>query len=171
VKGGVIPAQFIPAVEKGVSQALQGGVVAGYPLQDVEVTVYDGKHHSVDSKEVAFVAAGRKAFVEAARQARPVLLEPVIKLVLTVQSTDVGSITGDLSGRRGQVLGTRALSNGRIAIDASAPLSELSDYAGKFKSLTAGHGTFSLEFSHYETAPARVQSELAGQWKPRAEED
>jgi elongation factor G len=171
VKGGVIPAQFIPAVEKGVRHALQGGVVAGYPLQDVEVTVYDGKHHSVDSKEVAFVAAGRKAFVEAARQARPVLLEPVIKLVLTVQSTDVGSITGDLSGRRGQVLGTRALSNGRIAIDASAPLAELSDYAGKFKSLTAGHGTFSLEFSHYEPAPARLQSELAGQWKPRAEED
>jgi elongation factor G len=171
VKGGVIPAQFIPAVEKGVRQALQGGVVAGYPLQDVEVTVYDGKHHSVDSKEVAFVTAGRKAFVEAARQAQPVLLEPIIGLVLTVQSADVGSITGDLTARRGQVLGTRALSNGRIAIDASAPLAELNDYAGKFKSLTAGHGTFSLEFSHYEPAPAKLQSELAGQWKPWAEED
>jgi elongation factor G len=171
VKGGVIPAQFIPAVEKGVRQALQGGVVAGYPLQDVEVSVYDGKHHAVDSKEVAFVTAGRKAFVEAARQARPVLLEPIIRLVLTVQGTDVGSITGDLTARRGQVLGTRALGNGRIAIDASAPLAELNDYAGKFKSLTAGHGTFSLEFSHYEPAPAKVQSELAGQWKPRAEED
>jgi elongation factor G len=171
VKGGVIPAQFIPAVEKGVRQALQGGVVAGYPLQDVEVSVYDGKHHAVDSKEVAFVTAGRKAFVEAARQARPVLLEPIIRLVLTVQGMDVGSITGDLTARRGQVLGTRALGNGRIAIDASAPLAELNDYAGKFKSLTAGHGTFSLEFSHYEPAPAKVQSELAGQWKPRAEED
>ena len=171
VKGGVIPAQFIPAVEKGVRQALQGGVVAGYPLQDVEVTVYDGKHHSVDSKEVAFVTAGRKAFAEAARQAQPVLLEPIIRLVLTVQSTDVGSITGDLTARRGQVLGTRAVSNGRIAIDASAPLAELNDYAGKFKSLTAGHGTFSLEFSHYEPAPAKLQSELAGQWKPRVEED
>jgi len=171
VKGGVIPGQFIPAVEKGVRQALQGGVVAGYPLQDVEVTVYDGKFHAVDSKEIAFVTAGKKAFVEAARQARPVLLEPIIKLVLTVQGTDVGNITGDLTSRRGQVLGTRALSNGRIAIDASAPLAELSDYAGKFKSLTAGHGSFSLEFSHYEPTPARVQSELAGQWKPRAEED
>ena len=127
VKGGVIPAQFIPAVEKGVRQALQEGVVAGYPLQDVEVIVYDGKHHSVDSKEVAFVTAGRKAFIEAARQARPVLLEPIVRLVLTVLSTDVGSITGDLTARRGQVLGTRALSNGRIAINASAPLAELND--------------------------------------------
>jgi elongation factor G len=171
VKGGVIPAQFIPAVEKGVRQALRTGVVAGYPLQDIEVTVYDGKHHSVDSKEVAFVAAGKKAFAEAARQARPVLLEPVIKLVLTVQSADVGNITGDLTGRRGQVLGTRALSNDRISIDASAPLSELGDYAGKFKSLTGGQGTFSLEFSHYDPTPAKLQSELAGQWKPREEED
>jgi elongation factor G len=171
VKGGVIPAQFIPAVEKGVRHALYNGVVAGYPLQDIEVTVYDGKHHSVDSKEVAFVAAGKKAFAEAARQARPVLLEPVIKLVLTVQSADVGNITGDLTARRGQVLGTRALSNDRIAIDASAPLAELNDYAGKFKSLTGGQGTFSLEFSHYEPAPAKLQSELAGQWKPRVEED
>jgi len=171
VKGGVIPAQFIPAVEKGVRQALQGGVIAGYPLQDVEVTVYDGKHHSVDSKEVAFVSAGRKAFIQAARQARPVLLEPIVKLVLTVQNTDVGSVTGDLSGRRGQVQGTHALSNSRIIIDASAPLAELNDYAGKFKSLTAGHGTFSLEFSHYEPAPAKLQNELAGQWKHRAEEE
>jgi elongation factor G len=171
VKGGTIPEQFMPAVEKGVRQALQTGVVAGYPLQDIEVTVYDGKHHSVDSKEVAFVVAGRKAFIAAARQARPVLLEPIIRLVLTVQSADVGSITGDLTGRRGQVLGTRALSNGRLAIDASAPLAELNDYAGKFKSMTAGRGTFSLEFSHYEPAPAKRQSELAVQWKPQAEEE
>jgi len=171
VKGGVIPAQFIPAVEKGVRQALQNGVVAGYPLQDIEVTVYDGKFHSVDSKEIAFVTAGKKAFIEAARQARPVLLEPVVKLELTVLSTDVGGVTGDLSSRRGQVLGTRAISNGRIAIDASAPLAELNDYAGKFKSLTAGHGSYSLEFSHYEPAPSKLQNELAGQWKPRAEEE
>jgi len=154
-----------------VRQALQNGVVAGYPLQDIEVTVYDGKFHSVDSKEIAFVTAGKKAFIEAARQARPVLLEPVVKLELTVLSTDVGGVTGDLSSRRGQVLGTRAISNGRIAIDASAPLAELNDYAGKFKSLTAGHGSYSLEFSHYEPAPSKLQNELAGQWKPRAEEE
>ena len=171
VKGGAIPGQFIPAVEKGVRQALHGGVVAGFPLQDVEVTVYDGKHHSVDSKEVAFVTAGKKAFLEAARAARPVLLEPIIRLELTVQSENVGDVTGDLTGRRGQVLGTRALSNGRIAIDASAPLAELSDYAGKFKSMTAGRGAYTLEFSHYEPAPPKRQQELAAQWRPKAEED
>lgn len=171
VKGGAIPGQFIPAVEKGVRQAMHGGVVAGFPLQDIEVTVVDGKHHSVDSKEVAFVAAGKKAFMEAARNARPVLLEPIIKLVLTVQSDDVGTVTGDLTGRRGQVLGTRALSNNRIAIDASAPLAELNDYAGKFKSMTGGRGAYTLEFSHYEPAPPKRQSELAAQWRPKAEEE
>lgn len=171
VKGATIPGQFIPAVEKGVRQALHMGVVAGYPLQDIEVTVYDGKHHAVDSKEVAFVTAGKKAFIEAACTARPVLLEPIIKLVLTVPNDDVGSITGDLTSRRGQVLGTRALSGGRLAIDAAAPLAELNDYAGKFKSMTAGRGAFTLEFSHYEPAPAKRQSELAAQWKPKAEED
>ncbi len=171
VKGATIPGQFIPAVEKGVRQAMQMGVVAGNPLQDIEVTVYDGKYHTVDSKEVAFVTAGKKAFIEAARTAKPVLLEPIIKLVLTVPNDDVGSITGDLTGRRGQVLGTRALSNGRLAIDAAVPLAELNDYAGKFKSMTAGRGAYTLEFSHYETAPAKRQSELAAQWKPKAEED
>jgi len=171
VKGATIPGQFIPAVEKGVRQALQMGVVAGNPLQDIEVTVYDGKYHTVDSKEVAFVTAGKKAFIEAARAANPVLLEPIIKLVLTVPNDDVGSITGDLTGRRGQVLGTRALSNGRLAIDAAVPLAEINDYAGKFKSMTAGRGAYTLEFSHYETAPAKRQSELAAQWKPKAEED
>ncbi len=171
VKGATIPGQFIPAVEKGVRQALQTGVVAGYPVQDIEVTVYDGKHHAVDSKEVAFVTAGKKAFIEAARTAKPVLLEPIIKLVLTVPNDDVGSITGDLTARRGQVLGSRALSNGRLAIDASAPLAELNDYAGKFKSMTAGRGAFTLEFSHYEPAPTKHQSELAAQWRPRAEEE
>ncbi|HEY9199458.1 MAG TPA: elongation factor G [Gammaproteobacteria bacterium] len=171
VKGGTIPGQFIPAVEKGVRQALQGGVVAGFPLQDIEVTVHDGKHHSVDSKEVAFVTAGKKAFLDAARNARPVLLEPIIRLALTVQNEDVGDITGDLTGRRGQVLGTRALSSGRITIDASVPLAELNDYAGKFKSMTGGRGAYTLEFSHYEPAPAKRQSELAAQWKPKAEEE
>lgn len=171
VKGATIPGQFIPAVEKGVRQAMHMGVVAGYPLQDIEVTVYDGKHHAVDSKEVAFVTAGKKAFIEAARTAKPVLLEPIIKLVLTVPNDNVGNITGDLTSRRGQVLGTRAVSGGRLAIDAAAPLAELNDYAGKFKSMTAGRGAFTLEFSHYEPAPAKRQSELAAQWKPKAEED
>ncbi len=171
VKGGTIPGQFIPAVEKGVRQAMQGGVVAGYPLQDVEVTVLDGKHHSVDSKEVAFVAAGKRAFLDAVRKARPIVLEPIIKLVLTVPNDEMGAATGDLTARRGQVLGTRAVSNGRLAIDATAPLAELSDYAGKFKSITGGRGGFTMEFSHYEPAPSKVQSDLAAQWRPKVEED
>ncbi|MFA7387250.1 MAG: elongation factor G [Thiohalobacteraceae bacterium] len=171
VKGGVIPGQFIPAVEKGVRQALQAGVIAGYPLQDVEVTVYDGKHHAVDSKEVAFVTAGRKAFVEAVRHAKPLVLEPIIKLALTLTKDDVGAATGDLTARRGQVLGTRASANGRLVVEATAPLAELNDYAGKFKSMTAGAGSYTLEFSHYEPVPAKRQAELAAQWRPRAEED
>ncbi|UCE76011.1 MAG: elongation factor G [Gammaproteobacteria bacterium] len=171
VKGGTIPGQFIPAVEKGVRQAMQGGAVAGYPLQDIEVTVYDGKHHSVDSKEVAFVAAGKKAFLVAVRKARPLLLEPMISLDLVVPNEDVGPVTGDLTARRGQVLGTRALPSGRLAIKGLAPLAELGDYAGKLKSLTGGHGAFTLEFSHYQPAPDKLQGELAAQWRPRDEED
>jgi len=171
VKGGTIPGQFIPAVEKGVRQAMQTGAVAGYPMQDIEVTVYDGKHHSVDSKEVAFVAAGKKAFRDAVGKARPLLLEPVIKLEVVVPSENMGTVTGDLTSRRGQVVGTRALPNGRIAINALTPLAELGDYASKFKSLTAGHGSFTLEFSHYEPAPANLQRDLAAQWRPKAEED
>jgi elongation factor G len=171
VKGGSIPAQFIAAVEKGVRQAMLGGAVAGYPMQDIEVTVYDGKAHSVDSKEVAFVAAGKKAFFDAAAKAKPLLLEPFISLKLVVRGDDMGTVTGDLTGRRGQVVGTRALPGGRLQIDAQAPLAELDDYAGKFKSLTGGHGSFTLEFSHYQPAPAGVQRELAAQWRPKAEED
>mgnify|MGYP000511857547 CR=1 FL=1 len=171
VKGGTIPGQFIPAVEKGVRQALQSGAVAGYPLQDIEVTVYDGKHHSVDSKEVAFVAAGKQAFLAAVRKARPLLLEPMISLDLVVPNEDVGPVTGDLTARRGQVLGTRALPSGRLAIKGLAPLAELGDYAGKLKSLTGGHGAFTLEFSHYQPAPDKLQGELAAQWRPRDEED
>jgi len=154
-----------------VRQALHGGVVAGFPLQDIEVTVYDGKHHTVDSKEVAFSAAGKKAFLDAVRKANPILLEPIIRLVLTVPNDHMGALTGDLTARRGHVLGTRASSNGRLILDALAPLAELKDYAGKFKSITAGQGGFTLEFSHYEPAPAKLQSELAAQWRPRAEEE
>jgi elongation factor G len=171
VKGGTIPGQFIPAVEKGVRQAMEAGAVAGYPLQDIEVTVYDGKHHPVDSKEVAFVAAGKKAFLDAVQKARPLLLEPIISLELVVPNDDMGPVSGDLTARRGQVLGTRGLPSGRLAIKATAPLAELGDYAGKLKSLTGGHGSFTLEFSHYQPAPERLQAELAAQWRPRAEED
>ncbi len=171
VKGATIPGQFIPAVEKGVRQALSTGAVAGYPMQDIEVTVYEGKHHSVDSKEVAFVAAGKKAFLDAARKAKPQLLEPIISLELSIPNDTMGAVTGDLSSRRGQVLGSESLPDGRLAIQATAPLAELNDYAGKLKSLTGGHGAFTLAFSHYQPTPANLQQELAKQWKPKATED
>jgi len=171
VKGGVIPGTFIPAVKKGVRQALQGGVVAGFPIQDIEVTVYDGKHHPVDSKEVAFVAAGRKACLDALRQANPVLLEPLIRLVLTLPNEAMGAVTADLTVRRGQVLGTHASAGGRMIIEALVPLAEVGDYTSKYKAMTAGQGGYTLEFSHYETAPSKLQAELSAQWRPRAEDE
>jgi len=169
VKGGTIPGQFIPAVEKGVLQAMAEGAVSGYPLQDIEVTVYDGKHHPVDSKEVAFVSAGKRAFQLAVASARPLVLEPVVNLELVVPADAMGSVCGDLTSRRGQVLGTRALSAGDLSIKAQAPLSELSDYAGKFKSLTGGQGSYTVVFSHYERTPQTLQDELVAEWAGTAD--
>jgi elongation factor G len=170
-KGGVIPGQFIPAVEKGVRLALEEGIVAGFVVQDVRVAVYDGKYHDVDSKEIAFVTAGKKAFREAAAKARPIVLEPIVNLELVVPSDSVGNVTGDLSGRRGQVSGSQTLPSGMMSIRATAPLAELSDYAGKLKSLTGGSGSYTLEFSHYQAVPFNVQQALAQEFKPREEED
>jgi elongation factor G len=171
VKGGTIPGQFIPAVQKGVMQAMAEGAVAGYPLRDIEVTVYDGKHHAVDSKEVAFVAAGKRALRDAVAKAKPLLLEPVVGLDLAVPSDAMGAVSGDLNARRGQLLGTNALPSGDLAIKAQAPLSELNDYASRLKSLTGGQGTYSLVFSHYQPAPTTLQQELAAQWTRNEETD
>jgi elongation factor G len=171
VKGGTIPGQFIPAVEKGVLQAMAEGAVAGYLLQDVEVTVFDGKHHAVDSKEVAFVAAGKRAFQMAVANARPLVLEPVVSLELVVPADAMGGVSGDLTTRRGQLLGTRAMPSGELSIMAQAPLSELNDYAGKLKSLTGGQGSYTLEFSHYQPTPHTLQAELAAQWTRYEEVD
>jgi elongation factor G len=170
-KGGVIPGQFLPAIEKGVRAAMAEGVVAGFVLQDVVVSVYDGKYHPVDSKEVAFVTAGKKAFRDAVSKARPIVLEPIVNLELAVPSDSVGNVTGDLSGKRGQVLGSQTLPNGMMTIRALAPLAELMDYAGKLKSLTGGHGSYTLEFSHYQPVPPNIQQALAQEFKPKEEEE
>jgi elongation factor G len=140
------------------------------PIANVEVTVYDGKHHSVDSKEIAFVAAGKRAFQSAMAEAEPLVLEPLVSLELSVPADAMGAVCGDVTSRRGQVLGTRALPRGDLSIKALAPLGELSDFAGRFKSLTGGEGSYTVVFSHYEPAPGDLQSELAGQWT-RHEED
>ena len=128
VKGGVIPNQFIPAVEKGVRQACEAGVISGHLVTDVRVVVYDGKHHSVDSKEVAFITAGRKAFIDAVAKARPIVLEPIVDIEISAPEAHIGDITGDLSSRRGVVSGTRAGMAGAAAVLGQAPLSELASY-------------------------------------------
>ncbi len=171
VKGGTIPGQFIPAVEKGVRQVLHGGAVAGYPLQDVRVTVYDGKFHPVDSKEVAFVAAGRKAFLDAITRARPQVLEPIVDLAVTAPENHMGDITGGLASKRARINGTDSTRDGEVLIKAQVPLSELRDYAAELKGSTGGRGRYDLEFSHYEPVPPPVQKQLIEAYKPRHDED
>jgi elongation factor G len=170
VKGGTIPGQFLPAVEKGVRQVLGSGAVAGYPLQDIRVVVHDGKHHAVDSKEVAFVAAGKKAFLDAIAKARPQVLEPVVDLEVAVPEAQVGDITGNLAGKRARINGTDA-ARGEIVVKAQVPLAELEGYAAELKSMTAGQGRYSLDFSHYEPVPAAVQQKLVDAYKPRHDDD
>ncbi|HXD04430.1 MAG TPA: elongation factor G, partial [Burkholderiaceae bacterium] len=170
VKGGTIPGQFMPAVEKGVRQGLEGGVVAGYPVKDLRVVVYDGKSHSVDSKEIAFVTAGRKAVIDAVRSASPIVLEPIVNVEITAPEANMGDITGDLSARRGQVSGTRSLQLGTLAVLGQVPLSELSSYQSRLNAMTGGQGRFTLELSHYEAVPPNVQQQLAGQFKVKEEE-
>ena len=169
VKGGTIPGNFMPAVEKGVRQALSSGVVAGHSVIDVRVTVYDGKHHSVDSKEIAFVTAGRKALVDAVRAARPCVLEPIVGMEINAPEPNLGDITGDLASRRGQVSGTRSGADGLSTVQALAPLSELASYQLRLNSLTGGQGRYTLAFSHYEPVPPAVQAQLAQQFKPKEE--
>jgi len=173
VKGGVIPFNLIPAVEKGVREVLATGYVAGYPIHDVRVIVYDGKHHPVDSKEIAFVAAGRKAMLDALTKARPVVLEPIVSIEIAVPDSAMGDITGDLSSRRGQVTGTGNLAGGMMLVQGTVPLSELDGYAGRLKAITQGQGSFSMELSRYEAVPPAVQQQLAADFKSKrkAEEE
>jgi elongation factor G len=164
-KGGVIPHQFMPAVQKGVEQVLGTGAIAGFPMQDVRVIVYDGKHHPVDSKEIAFVSAGRKAFLDAVEKARPIVLEPIVTVEVICPETNTGDIAGDLSSRRGQVTGTRGLQPGVLAINGLAPLGELDGYSARLKSVTGGHGSWSMQLSHYEQAPPQLQQQLVAEYK------
>jgi len=165
IVGGVIPSSFIPAVEKGVRQVLDHGAFAGFPMQDVRVTVYDGKHHAVDSKEVAFVAAGKKAFIDAVAKAKPVVLEPIVDVEITVPSDNMGDVTGDLSSRRGRVNNTDALPGSMVLITGQVPLAEMDDYQSRLKSVTGGEGSFTMDFSSYEPAPAEVQKKLADEFQ------
>lgn len=168
--GGSIPGQFIPAIEKGVRQVLRTGAVTGNPMQDIRVIVYDGKHHPVDSKEVAFVMAGKKAFLDAVTKANPIVLEPIARIEITLPNQFVGDISGHLSGIRGRITSNDATADGKSRITAQVPIAELEDFQAKLKSMTGGEGTFTLQLDHYDSAPASVQKTLEQAFRPAAEE-
>lgn len=160
VKGGAIPGVFMAAVEKGVRQALTDGVVAGFPVHDLRVTVYDGKTHAVDGKDIAFTLAGRKATIDAVRKAGPIVLEPLVTIEVLAPESTIGDLTGDLASRRGHVTGTQPRAAATAAISGLIPLAELEAYQGRLKSLTAGKGSYSIAFSHYAPVPLQTQSHL-----------
>jgi elongation factor G len=167
VKGGTIPGQFIPAVEKGVRQVLASGAIAGYPLQDLRVTVHEGSHHPVDSKEIAFVVAGRKAFLDAIEKAHGIVLEPILNVSITAPASAIGGIAGELTSLRARINSENILSDHSAQIDAQLPLAELKDFSQRLRAQTAGEGTYTSEFSQYEVAPLRRQQELMAAWSRR----
>jgi len=171
VKGGTIPNQFLPAIEKGVRMVLEHGALAGYQMQDLRAIVYDGKYHPVDSKEVAFVSAGKKAFLDAISKARPIVLEPIVNLDVSVPDQHMGDVTGGLASKRARINGTDSLRGGELVVKAQVPLAEVGEYASELKALTAGRGRYSIEFSHYEPVPPAVQKQLAEAYRPRVEEE
>jgi elongation factor G len=152
-----------------VRRVLETGFVAGFPLQDVRVIVYDGKTHPVDSKDVAFMSAGRKAFLDALAKARPIVLEPIVNVDIVAPEEKMGDIAGELSAHRGHISGSDSPRPGLLQITAQAPLSELENFPARLKSITAGRGSYNLEFSHYEPAPPLLQQKLQAAHRPQAE--
>lgn len=171
VVGGTIPTSFLPAVEKGVREALQEGAIAGYPMQDVRAIAYDGKYHPVDSKEIAFITAGREAFLDAVSRAKPIILEPIVNLEVRTPADCVGAITGDLSSRRGRIAGTDAGPRGLSIINAQVPLAELEGYESQLKSMTGGHGSYNIELSHYDPVPGDIQQKLQAAYKKQQQDN
>ena len=159
VTGGAIPKEYIPAVDQGIQGAMQAGVLAGFPVVDVKVTLYDGSYHEVDSSEMAFKIAGSMAFKEACRKAHPVILEPIMKVGIMVPEEYTGDVIGDVSARRGSILGMEPR-NGITQIDANVPLSEMFGYATDLRSRTQGRGQYSMEPSHYVELPKSIQQEI-----------
>ncbi len=155
IVGGIIPKEFIPAVEKGIKEAMVGGVLAGYQIIDMKVTLHDGSFHEVDSSDMAFQIAGSMALKEGFKKARPVLLEPVMQLQVEVPEEYMGDVIGDISSRRGRIEGMNT-DRGISKVDAKVPLGEMFGYATNVRNLTKGQGTFTMEFSTYEEVPAQV---------------
>jgi elongation factor G len=162
IKGGVIPGGFIPAVEKGVREAMRSGTVAGYPIQDVKVTLYDGQHHSVDSSEMAFKICGSMAFKDAMENAQPTLMEPIMTATVTVPEEYVGDVIGDLNSRRGRPLGMEPKGN-VTEIKAEVPMAEMLDYAPDLRAITGGQGEYSMDLARYEEVPGHVAQQVVQQ--------
>jgi len=162
IVGGVVPKNYIPAVEKGVLEALQGGVLAGYPVADIKVTLYDGSYHTVDSSDISFKVAGSHATRKGLSQGQPVLLEPIVSMRITVPESFTGDIIGDLNSKRAKVLGMNPQGGWNI-IEAQAPLAEVQRYAIDLRSITQGRGNFQMEFSHYEEVPAHITQKITAQ--------
>ncbi|MBK9119905.1 MAG: elongation factor G [Phycisphaerales bacterium] len=169
--GGVIDQSFRPSVDKGVRDQMKRGVIAGCPVVDVKVSLVDGKTHPVDSKDVAFQVAGRQAFKKAFLQSKPILLEPVVNMEITVPADNMGDITRDIAGKRGQILGQDVLPGNQVVVRAQVPLAEVAGYASQLKSVTGGQGSFMIEFSHYDVVPPNVQQQIVAQYKHADEED
>ncbi|MEM8943632.1 MAG: elongation factor G [Planctomycetota bacterium] len=171
VVGGAIPGNFMPAIEKGFLERLRKGVVAGYPVQNVCAEVHFGKDHPVDSNETAFKMAASKVFAQVFKESRPGLLEPMVNLHITVPADNVGDVSSDLSGRRGQIVGMEQAGGGMTTVEAKAPLAEVSTYARTLSSMTGGQGSYAMEFSHYEVVPGNVQQEIVANAKLKDEDD
>jgi len=150
---------------------MQAGVVAGFPMQDVKVSIYDGKHHPVDSKEIAFRAAGREAFAIGVKNARPVLLEPIVDMEVTIPAENMGDITGDLASKRGRVLGQDILPGNMVVVKAQVPLAEVTQYNSQLKSVTGGRGSYAMTLSHYEVVPPNVQQAVVAQYAKKKQSD
>jgi elongation factor G len=169
IVGGAIPRNFIPAVEKGVRAAMDDGFLAGYPVVDVSVTLYDGKYHPVDSSDMAFQIAGSIGFKAACEKAQPALLEPIMNVEITVPDENVGDIIGDLNSRRGRVLGTTPRGHNNV-VGAEVPLSEMLTYAPDLTSMTGGRGDYHMEFLRYEDVPAHLTAKIVEQAQKDKEE-
>jgi elongation factor G len=170
IVGGVVPRQYIPAVEKGILEAMAQGVLAGYPVVDIKVTLYDGSYHTVDSSEMAFKIAGSLAFKKGVVDARPVLLEPIMAMEITVPNDYMGDIIGDLNSRRGKVNGVEPMASSNQLIKASVPMAEVLKYAPDLRSMTGGRGMFTMEFSHYEEVPSHLTAKIVEAAKQAREE-
>jgi elongation factor G len=171
IVGGTIPSNFMPAVEKGFKDRIERGVIAGYKVKDVCVEVFFGKHHPVDSSEQAFKTAASMAFRNVFQQAKPSLLEPIVRMEVTVPGEKLGDISSDLSGRRGRVLGMASAGGGLQTVTAEVPLAEVTTYARALSSITGGQGSYSIEFSHYDLVPANIQKEIIDRAKMKEEEE